>query len=761
MAPAPAAASTPVAAALQALAAAASAATVTPAMRAGIPGADVRELLRRLALDSRIVRESESDTTTLTVDLDHGHIELVALLQDILDGLHPLAGLDVRDVKETVGALRELDEGPERGRLHDLALELVADLGLLGHRLYAGTAGVDQGAARRVHLDRAVVLDIDVGLELLRQPADRLAALADDRPDLVGVDLDLLDPWRELRQLLARTEDGLLHLVEDEEPPLTSLLERVAQDVEGDPGDLDVHLQGCDPIGRAGDLEVHVAEVILDAGDVREHDMVFALLDQSHGHTGHRARHGHASGHQGHRGRANRAHRGRPVGLKRLRDHPDHVREVLLAGDRRDERSLGEGPVTDVAALRATHEARLPDRVRREVVVVPERLRLLQAEVVDAHVHAGRAQRHVGENLRFAAGEQRRAMHPWRDVNLALDRPNLVLTAPIGPLLVDRDTATDDVLLELVESARDLGTALRIDVGALAGAGVLLENLCLDRLRGVLPGELLRDLRRLVELVSVRALDLLQQLGIDLRLDDLELLLAGLGAKLLDRRADLLDLLVGDVESVEDLRLAHALGSTLDHQDGFARTRDDQVHLELLVSLLRRVDHEVPVKLSDPHRADVGRHRDRRNSHRGRSCVHREDVVRVLELDRQRLADDLRLVVPSLGEQRAQRPVDHAGSQSGLLARAAFAAEEGSGDLSGRVMALLDVDGQWQKLHVPQVADGRGAQHHRVARARDNCAARLASQLARLEGDLLAAYLHRDAAHVKHAHVFLSLRPPG
>ena len=63
---------------------------------------------------------------------------------------------------------------------------------------------------------------------------------------------------------------------------MASLLERVAQDVEGDARDLDVHLEGGDPVLGAGDLEVHVAEVILDAGDVGQDDVVVAFLDEAH-----------------------------------------------------------------------------------------------------------------------------------------------------------------------------------------------------------------------------------------------------------------------------------------------------------------------------------------------------------------------------------------------------------------------------------------------------------------------------------------------
>src|SRR5215218_622291 len=447
MPPAPAAAAAAVTSAVQALAPAASAIPATPA-GAAIAGADVRELRGRLARDRGIIGEAEADAAALAVDLDHGDVELLALLEDVVHGVDSLAWLDVRDVEQPVRSLGELDERPEGRGLHHLPLELVSDLGLLRHRLDAGDCSFHQSAAGRIDLNGAVVLDVDVGLELLRQPADRLAALADNRPDLVGVDLDLLDAGSELRELLTRAGDRLLHLAEDEEPALTRLLERVAQDVEGDPGDLDVHLQGGDSIARAGDLEVHVAEVILDAGDVGEHDVVVALLDQPHRHASDGGGDRHAGRHQRHRGSAHGAHRRRAVGLERLRDDPDHVREVLLTRDRRHERPLGERAVADVTTLRPAHEARLPDRVRREVVVVPEGLRLDQAQVVDPHVHAARAQRHVGEDLRLAAREQRRAVDPWGDVHLALDRADLILVPTVGPLLVNRDAATDDVLLQ-------------------------------------------------------------------------------------------------------------------------------------------------------------------------------------------------------------------------------------------------------------------------------------------------------------------------
>ena len=90
-----------------------------------------------------------------------------------------------------------------------------------------------------------------------------------------------------------------------------------------------------------------------------------------------------------------------------------------------------------------------------------------------------------------------------------------------------------------------------------------------------------------------------------------------------------------------------------------------------------------------------------------------------------------------------------------------LAAEEGAGDLARGVVLLLDVNGEGEEVHVAVVARGRGAEDHGVAGAHHDGAARLTGELSGLEGDLLAAYLNRDAGYVKHAHMSCSLRPSG
>ena len=118
---------------------------------------------------------STSTTRTLTSS---------PLLSTSSTRLDALAGRDVRDVQQAVGALGELDEGAEGGRLDDLADVLVADLDLLHHHPDALHERVAELAVGGVDQHLAVVVDVDLGFELLGQAADRFAALADQQADL-------------------------------------------------------------------------------------------------------------------------------------------------------------------------------------------------------------------------------------------------------------------------------------------------------------------------------------------------------------------------------------------------------------------------------------------------------------------------------------------------------------------------------------------------------------------------------------------------
>ena len=98
-----------------------------------------------------------------------------------------------------------------------------------------------------------------------------------------------------------------------------------------DARDLDVHLQRGDAVLGAGDLEVHVAEVVLVAEDVGEHLEAIAFLDQAHRDAGDRRLDRHARVHQREDDAADRGHRAGAVRLEDLGDDAEHVRELVHA----------------------------------------------------------------------------------------------------------------------------------------------------------------------------------------------------------------------------------------------------------------------------------------------------------------------------------------------------------------------------------------------------------------------------------------------
>ncbi len=184
------------------------------------------------------------------------------------------------------------------------------------------------GAVHRGDLDGAVVLDVDGGAGLLGDLADHRAALADDVADLLRVDLQRDDRRRPLGHLGARLADDLVHLAEDVQAAVARLVQRDLHDLRRDALDLDVHLQRGDAVAGAGDLEIHVAEVILVAEDVGQHLEARCLPStrpMATPATG--ALIGTPASISDEAGAAHARHGAGAVGLEDFRDHADHVRE--------------------------------------------------------------------------------------------------------------------------------------------------------------------------------------------------------------------------------------------------------------------------------------------------------------------------------------------------------------------------------------------------------------------------------------------------
>ena len=104
--------------------------------------------------------------------------------------------------------------------------------------------------------------------------------------------------------------------------------------------------------------------------------------------------------------------------------------------------------------------------------------------------------------------------------------------------------------------------------------------------------------------------------------------------------------------------------------------------------------------------------------------------------------DDLHFVAHVVGEERAQRAVNHARGEDGLLGRAAFAAEVAAGNTAGRVLLFLEVHTQREEVNAfaGVLAHGGGGEDNRFAHARGDSRTGLAGQLAGFDGDFLAGY---------------------
>ncbi len=108
-----------------------------------------------------------------------------------------------------------------------------------------------------------------------------LATGSDHRADHVHRNINGGQSWSVGREIRTRFGDSLGHAFKDVQTSQACLLERGLHDRDSDALDLDVHLIGRDAVGRTGDLEVHVAQVILVAENIGEYRDLLAFLDQT------------------------------------------------------------------------------------------------------------------------------------------------------------------------------------------------------------------------------------------------------------------------------------------------------------------------------------------------------------------------------------------------------------------------------------------------------------------------------------------------
>src|SRR5207245_5859944 len=131
---------------------------------------------------------------------------------------------------------------------------------------------VDRGSGRltiyRGHLDRPIIVDVDLGPCGFGNLTNDLAARTDHLADFLLRDAERRDPRSILADLVPRTGQRFGHFTKDMQAAFTRLGQRDAHNLLGDRGDLNVHLQRRDTALGAGDFEVHIAQMVLIAENI-------------------------------------------------------------------------------------------------------------------------------------------------------------------------------------------------------------------------------------------------------------------------------------------------------------------------------------------------------------------------------------------------------------------------------------------------------------------------------------------------------------
>ncbi len=122
---------------------------------------------------------------------------------------------------------------------------------------FFGSLDVNRG-----YSDFSTFLDVDFRIRL----ADNFFDVFTSRPynifDLIRIDDQVDDPRSIRRDFGPRFGQGFLHFFEHIEPSNPGFSKRFFQDRDGNPGDLQIKLDGCYPFFCPGHLEVHITKMI-------------------------------------------------------------------------------------------------------------------------------------------------------------------------------------------------------------------------------------------------------------------------------------------------------------------------------------------------------------------------------------------------------------------------------------------------------------------------------------------------------------------
>ena len=407
--------------------------------------------------------------------------------------------------------------------------------------------------------------------------------------------------------------------------------------------------------------------------------------------------------------------------------------------------------VPDLAATRKSKAACFANGVGREVVMKQEVFPIIPVQSVDNLLVLPGAKGRHHQRLSFAAREQSAAVGTRKEADFGGDGPHRTGVASVDTLAGVQDIAAYDIFLQVFQ-----------DFGQHPGNQLLIEG----GVRFQFSGDFLLDRRQLFlaclfDGLAVGGAQIGLARGAHTRHDFLfafrrrgnvpRLLGAGLG-EVDNGIDDRLKGLMAEGDGAQHDLLGKLAGLRFDHQHPVTGTGDDQIERAIRQFVDLRIEDVRVGDISDPATGDRPHEGKTRYRQRGGSADQGHDVWIVFQVVGKHGADDLRLVLKALGEQRPDGAVDEPRGKCFFLGGPALSLEKAAGNLAGGKCLFLVMDGEGEEVQSrPRrpFAD-HGAQHLCFAVGRHDGAVGLAGNLASLESQRATPPLDFLSDFLKH-----------
>ena len=196
--------------------------------------------------------------------------------------------------------------------------------------------------------------------------------------------------------------------------------------------------------------------------------------------------------------------------------------------------------------------------------------------------------------------------------------------------------------------------------------------------------------------------------------------------ELLDCGDDFLDLGVAEFERFHNFLFGNFERAGFHHHDAVCSASDNNVELAGLLFGNRRIGDQLAIEQAHANGGDGIAEGQIGTIRGGGSSGNGDDIGIVIAVRGEHHGDNLGLIAPGIGEQRAHRAVNQAGNKNFFFGRAAFTLEESSRDFAGGICIFAIIHGQRKKIPVVRlIGHARAYEQNGVAIASGDRTVRL------------------------------------